>query len=490
MSRYVLAFDAGTTSERAILFDHEGKIVSLAQKEIRQYYPQPGWVEHDPMELWSTQLGVAVEAMSKAGVSAEDIASIGITNQRETTIVWDKESGLPVYNAIVWQCRRTTALCEELAPQKEKIREKTGLVLDPYFSATKLKWILENVEGAKERAEKGELLFGTVESWLIWKLTKGRVHVTDYSNASRTMLYNIRELKWDEEICEMLGIPPVMLPQVVSNSEVYGETDPAYLGGAIKIAGAAGDQQAALFGQKCFKAGEIKNTYGTGCFLLMNTGEQAIASKSGLVSTIAWGLDGRVTYALEGSVFMGGALIQWLRDELGLLGSAAESEELAQKVPDTEGCYIVPAFTGLGAPYWKPEAKGMIMGLTRGVGRYHIIRAALDAIAYQVNDIVEAMARDAGSDLTVLKVDGGASSNAYLCRAQADYSHVQVQRPECVETTALGAAFLAGLATGFWKDLSEIEKCGGGGVHFDPSMDSALRDARIKGWKEAVAMLG
>ena len=489
MAGYVMAFDAGTTSERAIVFDKSGRIVSLAQKEIQQYYPKAGWVEHDPMEIWSAQLGVAVEAMSKAGLNAEDIEAIGITNQRETTIVWDKETGLPVYKAIVWQCRRTTRICDGLAEYRDMIRDKTGLVIDPYFSATKLKWILDNVEGAADKAARGKLLFGTVESWLIWKLTKGRVHVTDQSNASRTMLFNIHELKWDEEICALLGIPLCMLPKVVSNSEVYGESDPSYMGGSIKIAGAAGDQQAALFGQKCFNAGDIKNTYGTGCFLLMNTGENAIDSKNGLVTTIAWNKNGKTTYALEGSVFMGGAVIQWLRDELGLINNAAETEELALKVKDTNGCYIVPAFTGLGAPYWKPEAKGIITGLSRGVGKYHIIRAALDSIAYQVNDIVSAMSHDAGSVLRVLKVDGGASNNAYLCQMQADISDVKVVRPECVETTALGAAYLAGLASGFWKDEADIEKRSGINTVFEPIMESEVRSKCIDGWKRAVEML-
>ena len=489
MGKYIMSFDAGTTSERAIIFDRSGRIVSLAQKEIKQYYPQAGWVEHDPMELWSAQLGVAVEAMSKAGIGVEDIEAIGITNQRETTIVWDKESGLPVCNAIVWQCRRTTKLCEELAPYKDMIREKTGLVIDPYFSATKLKWILDHVEGAAEKAEQGKLLFGTVESWLIWKLTKGRVHVTDYSNASRTMLFNIHELKWDEEICALLGIPMGMLPEPVPNSTVYGESDPVFLGGAVKIAGAAGDQQAALFGQKCFRPGDIKNTYGTGCFLLMNIGEKAVLSKNGLVTTVAWGIGGKNVYALEGSVFMGGAVVQWLRDEMGMLASAPESEELARKVEDTAGCYIVPAFTGLGAPYWKPEAKGIITGLSRGVGRCHIIRAALDSIVYQVNDLVQAMAQDAGEELKELKVDGGASSNDYLMQMQADISKVKVYRPECVETTALGAAYLAGLAVGFWKDEEDIVKCSGGSGCFEPQMEEAEREKHIKGWSEAVAML-
>ncbi|MBQ2031126.1 MAG: glycerol kinase GlpK, partial [Lachnospiraceae bacterium] len=434
------------------------------------------------------QLGVAVEAMSKAGITAAQIDAIGITNQRETTIVWDRATGRPVYRAIVWQCRRTVDYCERLMPHAEEIREKTGLVLDPYFSATKLAWILDHVEGARERAEKGELLFGTVETWLIWKLTGGKRHVTDLSNASRTMLFNIHTLTWDEDICRWLDIPRQMLPSPVGNSEVYGESAAEFLGGRIRIAGAAGDQQSALFGQRAFAVGDIKNTYGTGCFLLMNTGETPIRSENGLVTTIAWGRGGKVTYALEGSVFMGGAVVQWLRDEVGLIGTAAETEELAQKVPDTNGCYIVPAFTGLGAPYWKPEAKGIITGLTRGVGRFHIIRAALDAIVYQVNDIVTAMGQDAGSSVRTLRVDGGASVNNYLTQTQADISNTCVVRPACVETTALGAAYLAGLATGFWADESELGN-GAGETIFRPQMSGETRDAHIRGWKEAVKTL-
>ncbi len=509
-----MSLDAGTTSERAIIFDHEGTIVSVAQKEITQYYPEPGWVEHDPLELWSVQLSVAVEAMSRAGITADDIEAIGITNQRETTIVWDKSTGQPVYNAIVWQCRRTADYCNGIEDKAEMIREKTGLVLDPYFSATKLAWILDNVEGVRERAERGELLFGTVETWLIWKLTKGRQHVTDYSNASRTMLFNIHTLMWDEDICRLMGIPMNMLPEAVSNSEIYGETASELLGGGIKIAGAAGDQQAALFGQKAFSRGDIKNTYGTGCFLLMNTGDKAVRSENGLVTTIAWGRGGKVTYALEGSVFMGGAVVQWLRDELGLVSSAAETEELGRKVPDTNGCYIVPAFTGLGAPYWKPEAKGIITGLTRGVGRYHIVRAALDAIVYQVNDIVTAMRQDAEKEGNVgesvksgqdgdkdkdrngnsrgfdgtLRVDGGASVNNLLMQTQADISNMRVVRPACVETTALGAAYLAGLATGFWTE-KDLCKDSSGETVFEPQMSNDERGKRIKGWKQAVEML-
>ena len=488
MEKYIMAFDAGTTSERAIIFNHNSEIVSVAQKEITQYYPKAGWVEHDPMELWSAQLGVAVEAMSKAGITAREIEAIGITNQRETTLVWDRVTGRPVYRAIVWQCRRTADYCERLRPHTEEIQKKTGLVLDPYFSATKLAWILDHVEGARQRAEQGELLFGTVETWLIWKLTKGACHVTDLSNASRTMLFNIHTLSWDEDICRWLNIPMGMLPKPVSNSEVYGLSAPEFLGGSIRIAGAAGDQQSALFGQKAYAVGDIKNTYGTGCFLLMNTGEVPIQSEHGLVTTIAWGRGGKVTYALEGSVFMGGAVIQWLRDEVGLISTAAETEELAKKVADTNGCYIVPAFTGLGAPYWKPEAKGIITGLTRGVGRYHIIRAALDAIVYQVNDIVTAMEQDAKRPVGTLRVDGGASVNNYLMQAQADISNTRVIRPACVETTALGAAYLAGLAAGFWKDASELAGDAGEKV-FCPQLSEAERDARIKGWKEAVKTL-
>ena len=486
MEKFIMSFDAGTTSERAIIFNHNSEIVSVAQKEITQYYPQAGWVEHDPMELWSAQLGVAVEAMSKAGITAEEIDAIGITNQRETTIVWDRKTGRPVYPAIVWQCRRTVDYCDRLAPHADAVREKTGLVLDPYFSATKIAWILDHVEGVRERAERGELLFGTVETWLIWKLTKGRRHVTDLSNASRTMLFNIHTLTWDREICEWLNIPMGMLPQPVGNSEVYGESAAEFLGGRIRIAGAAGDQQSALFGQRAFAAGDIKNTYGTGCFLLMNTGETPISSENGLVTTIAWGRGGKVTYALEGSVFMGGAVVQWLRDEVGLIATAAETEELAQKVKDTNGCYIVPAFTG--APYWKPEAQGIITGLTRGVGRFHIIRAALDAIVYQVNDIVTAMEQDAKSPVGTLRVDGGASVNNYLMQTQADISNTCVVRPPCVETTALGAAYLAGLATGFWEDEADLAN-GAEETVFRPKMDADERARHIRGWKDAVKTL-
>jgi glycerol kinase len=489
MSKYIMAFDAGTTSERAIIFDKNGEIVSVAQKEFNQIYPQPGWVEHNPMEIWSSQVGVAVEAMAKAGIDAGQIEAIGITNQRETTIVWDKNTGLPIYNAIVWQCRRTTGYCTEIEEYSSMIRAKTGLIIDPYFSATKLKWILDNVKGARERAQKGDLLFGTVETWIIWKLTKGQVHVTDYSNASRTMLFNINTLNWDEDICKLLDIPMCMLPTPVPNSKVYGETAPEYLGGSIKIGGAAGDQQAALFGQTCFRKGDMKNTYGTGCFLLMNTGDKPTFSENGLVTTIGWGINGKLTYALEGSVFMGGALVQWLRDELHMINTAAETEEIAMRVKDTNGCYIVPAFTGLGAPYWKPDAKGIICGLTRGVGRDHIVRAALDAIVYQVNDIVSAMEQDANCKVGVLKVDGGASNNNYLVKTQADISDTKVIRPKCVETTALGAAYLAGLAVGYWKDEAEIENSTKDFDEFSPVMDAAERSERLKGWNEAVSLL-
>ena len=485
-----MSFDAGTTSERAIIFNKNSEIVSVAQKEISQIYPNPGWVEHNPMEIWSALVSVAVEAMAKAGISAEQIEAIGITNQRETTIVWDKTTGLPVYNAIVWQCRRTTEYCDKLAKEYEDmIKHKTGLVIDPYFSGTKLKWILDNVDGARERAKKGELLFGTVETWLIWKLTKGANHVTDYSNASRTMLFNIETLQWDEDICKILDIPMNMLPTPVSNSEIYGESASEFLGGSIRISGAAGDQQAALFGQKCFKKGDMKNTYGTGCFLLMNTGSEPTFSKNGLVTTIGWGKNGKLTYALEGSVFMGGAIVQWLRDELHMIDTAAETEEIAMKVKDTNGCYIVPAFTGLGAPYWKPEAKGVICGLTRGVGRNHIVRAALDAIVYQVNDIVAAMEQDAGCKVGALKVDGGASNNNYLCQTQSDISATEVIRPACVETTALGAAYLAGLAVGYWKDEDDISGSSKDYTVFTPNMDQNVRAGRLSGWKDAVSML-
>ena len=486
--RYIMALDAGTTSNRCILFDEKGTICATAQKEFTQIFPQPGWVEHDPEELWSTMLGVAVEAMQKAGAGAEDIAGIGITNQRETAVVWDRETGAPVYHAIVWQCRRTSEWCDDLKERglTELIRRKTGLVIDAYFSASKIVWILDHVEGARERAEAGGLLFGTVETWLIWKLTKGRVHVTDYSNASRTMLYNIVDLCWDQEILDLCGIPASMLPEVKPSSCVYGMTDPLFFGGEIPIAGAAGDQQCALFGQTCFLPGDVKNTYGTGGFLLMNTGTEPVFSENGLVTTIAWGLDGKVEYALEGSVFVAGAAVQWLRDELKLIDSALESEEEATKVPDTNGCYVVPAFTGLGAPYWDQYARGTIVGLTRGVNRYHIIRATLEAIAFQVNDVLTVMEADTGMDLRSLKVDGGACRNNLMMQMQADITDVQVVRPSCVETTAVGAAYLAGLAVGYWKTKEELIRNQQIDRVFDPQIGAEERERKVRGWKRAV----
>ena len=488
MAKYVMALDAGTTSNRCILFDKKGRVCSSAQREFTQYFPRPGWVEHDADEIWASQLGVAVEAMNKIGASAEDIAAIGITNQRETVIVWDKATGEPVCRAIVWQCRRTSGYCDSLKAKglTEKFRDKTGLVIDAYFSGTKIKWILDNVPDAREKAEKGELLFGTVETWLIWKLTKGKVHVTDYSNASRTMLFNINSLEWDEEILKELDIPGSMLPEVRPSSCIYGETDPSFFGGAIPIAGAAGDQQAALFGQTCFAPGEAKNTYGTGCFLLMNTGETPVFSKNGLVTTIAWGLDGKVTYALEGSIFVAGAAIQWLRDEMRLSDSAADSAYMAQKVPDTNGCYVVPAFTGLGAPHWDQYARGTIVGITRGVNKYHIIRATLESLAYQVNDVLTAMKADSGIELAALRADGGASANDFLMQVQADIINAPVRRPACVETTAAGAAYLAGLAVGYWADKNDVIKNQIIEQTFEPSICPEDRDSRIRGWNKAV----
>ena len=488
MAKYVMALDAGTTSNRCILFNEKGEICSMAQKEFTQYFPKPGWVEHDPGEIWSTPLAVARQAMNEIHASASDIAAIGITNQRETAIVWDKNTGKPVYNAIVWQCRRTSEYCDSLKEKglTEMFQKKTGLVIDAYFSGTKVKWILDHVEGARERANRGELLFGTVETWLIWKLTKGAVHVTDYSNASRTMLFNINTLKWDDEILKELDIPKSMLPQAKPSSEIYGETDPSFFGGRIPIAGAAGDQQAALFGQTCFEKGEAKNTYGTGCFLLMNTGETPVFSKNGLVTTIAWGIDGTVHYALEGSVFVAGAAIQWLRDELRLIDSASDTEYLAQKVEDSNGCYVVPAFTGLGAPYWDQYARGTIVGLTRGVNKDHIIRATLESLAYQVNDVLEAMKADSGILLSALKVDGGASANNFLMQAQADVSQAPVHRPNCVETTAMGAAYLAGLAVGYWKDKEDVKKNWTIDRIFQPQIAKETRQKMLSGWKKAV----
>ncbi len=488
MAAYMMALDAGTTSNRCILFNKKGEICSMAQREFHQYFPQPGWVEHDADEIWASMLGVAVEAMSRIGAEAADIAGIGITNQRETTIVWDKQTGEPIAPAIVWQCRRTASYCDSLKEQgyTDTFRRKTGLVIDAYFSGTKIKWLLEHVPGARERAENGELLFGTVETWLIWKLTKGAVHVTDYSNASRTMLFNINTLQWDDEILKVLDIPKCMLPEPKPSSCVYGETDPSYLGGPIPIAGAAGDQQAALFGQTCFEAGEAKNTYGTGCFLLMNTGEKPVFSRNGLVTTIAWGLDGKVNYALEGSIFVAGAAIQWLRDELKLIDSAEDSEYMAKKVKDTNGCYVVPAFTGLGAPHWDQYARGTIVGITRGVNKYHIIRATLESIAYQVHDVLVAMRADSGIDLTALKVDGGASANNFLMQTQADFIQAPVKRPSCVETTAMGAAYLAGLAVGYWKDKEEVKENWSVDRTFTPELDEKTRKNMIWGWDKAV----
>ncbi|MGI6068391.1 glycerol kinase GlpK, partial [Absicoccus porci] len=489
MEKYVMALDAGTTSNRCILFNKKGEICSVAQREFPQYYPHPGWVEHDGNQIWATQISVAVEAMQKINADPSQIVSIGITNQRETTLVWDKETGEPVYHAIVWQCRRTAEYCDTLKDQgySDMIREKTGLLIDPYFSGTKLKWILDNVPGARQKAEAGQLLFGTVETWLIWKLTKGRVHVTDYSNASRTMMFNIHTLQWDKDILELLNIPASMLPTPKPSSCVYGYTDASFLGAEIPIAGAAGDQQCALFGQTCFDVGDVKNTYGTGGFLLMNTGKEPVTSQNGLVTTIAWGLNNEITYALEGSIFVAGAAIQWLRDEMRLIESSVDSEYYAKKVHDTNGCYVVPAFTGLGAPYWDPYARGMIVGITRGVNKNHIIRATLESMAYQVNDVIRAMEADANVSLGQLKVDGGACANNLLCQMQTDICRAPVLRPKCVETTAMGAAYLAGLATGYWQDLDEIRTNWQLDKLFTPVMTLAQSQKQIAGWKKAVA---
>ena len=489
MKNYILAFDQGTTSSRAIVFDKDGMIVGTSQKEFTQIYPKAGWVEHDAMEIWGTQSGVAREVLEKTGVRPEEVAAIGITNQRETTVVWDKNTGKPIYNAIVWQCRRTAAICDELKAKdlESSIKEKTGLVVDAYFSGTKVKWILDNVEGAREKAENGELLFGNIDTWLIWNLTRGKVHVTDYSNASRTLLYNIKELKWDDEILSELGIPKSMLPEVKPSSCVYGHTDPQTFGGAeIPIAGDAGDQQAALFGQACFEPGMAKNTYGTGCFMLMNTGEKPIESKNGLLTTIAWGIGDKVEYALEGSIFIAGASIQWLRDELKLVYDSAQSEYYANLVEDTNGVYVVPAFTGLGAPYWDMYARGAILGLTRGSKREHIVRATLESIAYQTKDVLEAMQEDSGITLKALKVDGGAAANNFLMSFQSDILNVPVRRPQVLETTALGAAYLAGLAVGFWKDQDEIKDKWAVDREFEITMEEDLRNKKYNGWKKAV----
>lgn len=488
MKKYVMALDQGTTSSRCILFDRGGHICSLAQKEFAQYYPQPGWVEHNPLEIWSSQLSVAVEAMGQIGAAIDEVASIGITNQRETTICFSRLTGKPVYPAIVWQCRRTADMIDKLKESgfDRVIRERTGLVPDAYFSGTKIKWILDNVEGAVQMAESGELVFGTVDTWLIWNLTKGRVFVTDYTNASRTMLFDIHKREWDQEILDYFGIPVSMLPQVKPSSCVYGLTDETVIGGEIPIGGAAGDQQAALFGQCCFDAGEAKNTYGTGCFLLMNTGEKPIISRNGLLTTIAASEEREVRYALEGSVFVAGAAIQWLRDELRMLKTASQSEEYAEAVEDTAGVYVVPAFTGLGAPYWNPYARGIITGLSRGVSKEHFIRATLESLAYQTEEVIEAMEKDAGVRLTGLRVDGGASANNFLMQFQADILDKRVLRPECIETTALGAAYLAGLAVGFWKDKADIRTNWALERTFDPVMTQEMRMERMKGWRRAV----
>ena len=487
--KYIMSLDQGTTSSRAILFDKEGNIVSSSQKEFTQYYPKPGWVEHNAMEIWGSQSGVMREVIETNSIRPEEVAAIGITNQRETTVVWDKHTGKPVYNAIVWQCRRTSAICDKLKKDgyDTKIKEKTGLLMDAYFSGTKINWILDNVQGAREKAENGDLLFGTIDTWLIWNLTRGKVHVTDYSNAARTMLYNIKELKWDDEILELLDIPKSMLPEVKPSSCVYGYTDEAMLAGAqIPISGCAGDQQSALFGQTCFEEGSAKNTYGTGCFMLMNTGEKMVESKNGLLTTIAWGVDGKVEYALEGSIFIGGAAIQWLRDELKILYNAKQSEFYAKSVEDTNGVYVVPAFAGLGAPYWDMYARGSVMGLTRGANREHLVRATLESIAYQVKDILEAMQEDSGIKLKGLKVDGGASANNFLMQFQSDILDVNINRPKIVETTALGAAYLAGLAVGFYENKDDIKNSWIIDQEFAPNMSEDKRKVLYKGWKRAV----
>ncbi len=507
MSKYIMTLDEGTTSARTIIYDKKGNMISVAQKEFTQIFPKEGWVEHDAVEIWSTQIGVAHEALLKAGLTYEDIDSIGITNQRETTIVWDKETGEPVYNAIVWQCRRTAEYCDGLrdAGYSEMIRQKTGLLIDPYFSGTKLRWILENVEGARERAERGELLFGTIETWLIWKLTGGKAHVTDYSNASRTMMFNINTLDWDDEILRILNIPRCMLPKPMPSACVYGETMPNIFSGPIKIAGACGDQQSALFGQTCFNEGEAKNTYGTGAFLLMNIGEKPILSNHGLVTTVAWGLDGKVNYALEGSVFVCGAAIQWLRDEVNIVENAPQSEEMALSVEDNGGLYVVPAFTGLGAPYWDPYARGAIFGITRGANKNHLVRATLESLAYQVKDLIDAMNQDlletdADVDetpsvnktlgLTTLRVDGGACANNFLMQFQSDILNCPVLRPVCIETTSLGAAYLAGLATGYWESQQDILDNWQVERTFEPDMTEEKRDELLKGWAKAVSRVG
>ena len=487
MSKFILSLDQGTTSSRAIIFNHNGEIVAIAQREFTQIYPQAGWVEHDPMEIWTTQLSVAAEVIVKAGLAARDIDSIGITNQRETTVVWDRETGIPVYNAIVWQDRRTSAYCDEIKGKglAQKIQEKTGLIIDSYFSATKAKWILDNVEGAREQAEAGKLAFGTIDSWLIWKLTAGKTHVTDVTNASRTMIYNIHTLEWDNELLDLFSIPKQMLPEVKSSSEVYGETAGNILAAKMPIAGIAGDQQSALFGQMCIEPGMVKNTYGTGCFILMNIGKEPKISANNLLTTIAWKIKDEVYYALEGSIFIGGAVVQWLRDEMGLISKSADVETLAKKVPDTQGVYIVPAFAGLGAPHWDQHARGTITGLTRGTNKSHIARAALESIAYQTMDVLKAMEADAGVNIAELRVDGGATANDLLMQFQADLLQSKVIRPEVTEVTAIGAAYLAGLATGFWGSIEEIRSQWKINKTFS-APDGIDNTDRIKGWNRAV----
>ncbi|MFS1436460.1 glycerol kinase GlpK [Shewanella sp. 10N.286.48.A6] len=484
--KYIIALDQGTTSSRAIVFDHKANMVTVAQREFTQIYPQAGWVEHDPMEIWSSQSSSLIEVLSRAGISGDDVAAMGITNQRETTVVWDKKTGKPIYNAIVWQCRRSQSICQQLKADgyEAYIKSATGLVLDPYFSASKIKWILDNVEGAREKAEAGELLFGTIDTWLVWKLTKGKVHVTEPTNASRTMLFNIHQQQWDDKLLTAFGIPASMLPEVKPSCAVYGST--SIVGGDITVAGMAGDQQSALFGQLCFEPGMAKNTYGTGCFLLMNTGDKAVVSDHGLLTTIAIGADLKVNYALEGAVFMGGAVIQWLRDEMGLIQDAHDTEYFANKVDDTNGVYLVPAFVGLGAPYWEADARGAIVGLSRGVNRSHIIRAALEAIAYQSKDLLEAMIQDSGVELKQIRVDGGAVANEFLMQFQADISNVDVIRPQVTETTAMGAAFLAGLAVNFWQSTEELQNIAVADKHFSPAMDDSCRQDLYRGWKKAV----
>jgi len=489
LGKYIMALDQGTTSSRAVIFDHNGSIISMASKEFKQIYPKPGWVEHNPTEIYSSQIEVARDALNKANLTAVDLASIGITNQRETTILWDKDTGQPLYNAIVWQCRRTASLCDQLNEKglAESIRKKTGLVVDAYFSGTKIKWILDNVGGAREKAEKGEVLFGTVDSWLIWNLTRGKVHIIDYSNASRTMIFNIHQLDWDEEILEEMDIPKAILPQPLPSSYVYGNTDKEIFGVEIPISGDAGDQQAALFGQAGYEPGMAKNTYGTGCFILMNTGEKIVSSKNGLLTTIAWGVNGKVEYALEGSIFIAGAVVQWLRDELRMINSSEEIEKYALKVKDTNGVYLVPAFVGLGAPYWDMYARGIIVGLTRGAKKEHIMRAALESIAYQSRDVLEVIQKDSGIGLKKLKVDGGAVRDNFLMQFQSDILGVPVVRPQVIETTALGAAYLSGLAVGYWKDKEEIGQKWKVDREFSPNMDEKVKERLYKGWKKAVS---